>query len=545
MLRHEHGGGKPDKIIVPEDVAIGSSLQRRIQDGEYTTVTLKEPNNRTLVEGFAAAHMSNPLFTDKMIGMIRERNFSEYAAALLLGDRFRAEEVDLILQEHGINIRNPDTEQTLITWPSKPIPREEPRIPRYMRSQSMVIFGDGPAAILFGRLRHELGYNDDATKVLSKHGKLGGIWQQERVLEEGHNTFRDTLAFGEILPASRNRSGAEMTQFLQNVAGDIVPHMIVHGEGTKIDYDFLSKKYIVRYRAKMSGILEADSVCISTGNRIGKTLDHGPMDTNADEIPRIDVRMKRWQEPIPEEQWQEFHGTQPLIVGLGNSAMAVVGDFMEMERNGIDVKPIILTHHSVQALEHPREVIRRKSSNTIEGPLARHPSDLSGLALDIAEVERRYEHAMENRWIIPSVKKWNVDLEAFQRDRTLKVTISAAGRKNLEIEPPIIYALIGYQNDPKLMRELGCIVDEKSGFVDYDPLTHRVKSNLPGNHDRLYIAGAAAATDNRNEEVIPGMMRSIQAIALAEIIAGYRTYQQRFGRILGGLIGFIQRCKRG
>ena len=543
MVKNDHandGEGKPDSILLPEDVTVSSALRRRIEDGEYVTTRIKQPDDTQIVERFSATHLTHPLFAEKMINSILEGNFSEYAAALLLGNPFRADDVDAIFQQHGISMRSSDLGEPPITWPSKAIPSKEPAVPRYMRSQKMVIIGDGPAAILLARLRHELGYDPKATKVLSKHGKLGGIWEQPRVLEEGHNTFNETQAFGATLPTTGGRSGAQMKRFLSDVAGSAVPHMLVHGEATKVDYDLLRKRYVVHYRGQISGVLEGDSVCVSTGNRIGKTLDHGPMDTNADEIPRIDVRMKRWQEPIPPEKWKEFEGTRPLIVGLGNSAMAVIGDFIEMQRNGVDVHPLVLTHHSAQALEHPREVIRRKDSNTIEGPLARHPSNLSRLALDIASVEERYRYALQNDWIIPSVKQWMIDLEAFERDRTVKVTITAAGRKKMVVDVPIIYALIGYQNDPKHMSDLGCTVDEESGFVQYDPLTHRVKSNLVGNPDRLYIAGAAGATENRNEEVIPGMMRSIQAIALAEIVAAYKSYPERFGSILGTIISMLK-----
>jgi len=86
------------------------------------------------------------------------------------------------------------------------------------------------------------------------------------------------------------------------------------------------------------------------------------------------------------------------------------------------------------------------------------------------------------------------------------------------------FYLIGYQNNPDLMKNLGCQVDSVTGVVDYSPLTGQVKTSFSNDPGRIYISGAAASRpEDRNQEVIPGMISSIPRMVFTETVMSYRA----------------------
>ena len=69
------------------------------------------------------------------------------------------------------------------------LPFPDYQVPKAIASSTMTIVGDGPAAIIIALLRKKLGFAKGSTKIISPNGTLGGIWQYEDVLFEGHYGF--------------------------------------------------------------------------------------------------------------------------------------------------------------------------------------------------------------------------------------------------------------------------------------------------------------------------------------------------------------------
>jgi len=394
----------------------------------------------------------------------------------------------------------------------------------------MAIIGDGPAAILLARMRHELGYAPDATVIIGKARWLGGIWNHERVVDEGHNTFATASAFGAQLPTKFGRDGQELVDFLSEVAEPIQGNL-EQGNVTGVEFDSTLGKYRVLYkRGNVVVASLADSVCICTGCGVPAPLSSHSMKTNAEDIQGLGKYMKRWQEQLDDSE--EFEGQNPLLVGLGNSTIGMIRQLVEFASQGTDVVPLILTHHTRNALLK-QNVLFGRQDGKLDGPLGRTPSNLSKLALDIDDVRDSFKTALDNGWIIDSVSRWDVDGKLLRKKKICRVRIETRRRMTHEMETNRIYALIGYRNDPDVMRALGCAKVSNEGYVQYDPVTHRVSAAFPNDPRRLYIMGAAASLPhNRNEELIPGMMSVVGRIALAEIIAGHRRMAGVGRRIL-------------
>ncbi|MCB0331516.1 MAG: hypothetical protein KDD70_17715, partial [Bdellovibrionales bacterium] len=232
-------------------------------------------------------------------------------------------------------------------YPTSIMKIPEVRVPYWARDSRMVIVGDGPPAILMASLRYHLGYSPDATVIVGNAEKLGGIWRRSNVLAEGHNTFRSISAFNVGLEAVEPRAGADIERFLDSL---IDRHDLekLHRRGLAkgATYDSTSGKYVVSLKDYQGDEkqITADSLFIATGNNSPRSIKNGPMETNFGEIEGISMR--RWQRSIPESTWQSYEGTTPFIVGLGNSAIAMIGEFQKMKDAGVDVRPVIITHHS-------------------------------------------------------------------------------------------------------------------------------------------------------------------------------------------------------
>ena len=180
------------------------------------------------------------------------------------------------------------------------------------------------------------------------------------------------------------------------------------------------------------------------------------------------------------------------------------------------MNPVILTHHSRRALRRPTEFFVGHDGKPER--MFRERFDLSRIAGDIEEIKTRYTEALERGWIVSDVVQWDVSVT----EKNFVQVLTRDGQIRQIPNVPIIFALIGYQNDPQLMKQLGCTLADDEGTVDFDVVTHRVRSAIGG--DRLYVLGSAASSKhNRNEEVIPGIMNAVGRIAFTDIVAAHRN----------------------
>ncbi|PIR52104.1 hypothetical protein COU77_02160 [Candidatus Peregrinibacteria bacterium CG10_big_fil_rev_8_21_14_0_10_49_16] len=396
------------------------------------------------------------------------------------------------------------------------------------RHESMAIIGDGPVGIIMANLRGQLGYEYVATTLYSPKGLLGGIWQQDRVADGGHNTFSSIDVLGARLEAREPRPGSAIRHFLHLAQSLYVDHSLNVGRVTNVEIDPHTGQYIVTSVGPYGEEVQRfDSVLCATGNGIPKNLNaaDAPMITNA-----LDVRapLKRWQEQIPRERWHEFHNTHPMVVGLGNSAIEMIQQFVQMREAGVNVRPRILTHYSRDALLHPNKMVRSEYG-IIEGPIQRTRANLTKLALDIPRIVRPYDEALRQGWVVPDVTEWNVtEQKGSGKERRMTIEVRTRDGEVRRVgDVPVVYALVGYQNKPELMDSLNVRVVDDSGRIEYDPVLHQAHP-ARGTSRRMYVAGAMASRPgDRNQEVIPGALQAIAEIAFIEAVRGRIAVQQR------------------
>ncbi len=469
--------------------------------------------------------------------LIKTGTFGLYADALLAETndlnhptiRTRIQKLLQLFRENSV--RSPESPWGgALTWPKTHVPDTLPKVDEHTAEVSMGIFGDGPAALAHANLRGKMGFTH--TTILGRTKRQDpkrGIWNQDRVVHRGHNTFATVRAFGARLPADGQRSGQEMEKFLDTVALGLHRSGFREGLVTDVRFDRASEQYVVTIqRDGRSEELAFDSICISTGNALPRSLDApgSPMTTNAHEVR---APMKRWQEPLSDKHKEQFSGRRPIVVGLGNSAMEMIEEFLQMEKDGIPVHPRILTHLSRSAIDNPNSVVTNPSG-ALEGPLFRHPSDLSKLAGDIPKISDRFFDAKVRGWLMPGVRRWEVHFKNPDRREGMYLLVEREeyGEKlTTRIDDvPMIYALIGYQNDTERLRSWGCKVHD-DGTLDFDPVTHRVRTTMNDNGG-VYVLGAAASTKhNRNAEVIPGMLRDLGELVFTEIIRANRGQSKK------------------
>jgi len=490
------------------------STEKRV--GQVVEALLRDPRNREVLAAL--------LQSGKLVGL---------ADALLLPHQksLSPEQTNnlKLLLENSLNT-TPETSENQV-YRTAPLaylysPRRQHKIGPPINSSSMAIIGDGPAAIILARFRHEMGFLPEATKIFSPKGTLGGIWtREEQVIWEGHNTFRTAHAFGAALYSRKTvlPPGESLQGFLAEIISQVLPQFIIKASVKSVDRNGLNNKFIV---ATDSGHnLEFDSVCICTGNKIPKPLNSDVMKTNA--APGMGITINRWQNKIDPSQYPEFHNASVLLVGLGNSTMAMVGEFIKMRKAGVNVTPVILTQHSAEAIRSPKEIFFR-ADGSIEWPLFRRPSDLSRIAGDIKEIRDRYDYALKNGWIIAEVKSWELVSDRENPRHPVSVLISHGEFKRVVQDVHQIYALIGYANSPKQLQRFGCNLADASGTVDYESETGMVRSLLKNYDGGLYVLGAAASSrDNRNEEVIPGIMSKAGNLLFTEIVRQSRLNYQK------------------
>lgn len=400
-------------------------------------------------------------------------------------------------------------------WPSAKLNTDGHRVPDDLKGQKMAIVGDGPAGILMARLRTELGYDSEATLLFSPGGQAGGIWNKRPVLDEGHNTFRQATAFGETLRTDIGRPGVDLQDFLR---AHVKASRLTSIRGTVDGVEWSSEdgKYHVKSKSSQGRRVDpVDAVLICTGNAIPKPLDSGPIETNVSDYPEVLAAARRWQQTYKPESIESDAGQRPLFIGLGNSTLGMLRQFYESDRQvGV---PTVLTHYPSLSLLHPGYGFYHKGK--VFMPLQRRPSDLTGLALDIPRLEKAYFYAQSN-WIIPGVQAWNIrDYRPASKEFLVEINSDSGTRREWFDR---LHILIGYQNDPAKMAALGLKVDQNNGELSYDGFTHQAKTNFEGDPKRVYVAGVAARKRGRpNEEVIPGMMRTLPRIALTDIAAAY------------------------
>src|SRR3989344_907921 len=82
---------------------------------------------------------------------------------------------------------------------------------------------------------------------------------------------------------------------------------------------------------------------------------------------------------------------------------------------------------------------------------------------------------------------------------------------------PMIYALIGYRNDPSFLERMGCVPRE-DGSLDMNPITREVRTKFADATGYYALGAVASGEDRRNEEVIPRIIQSARQILFSDIV---------------------------
>lgn len=469
-------------------------------------------------------HVSTPDGLRKFTKAAQRPSFVEHAQQLLGGKETLPRGLVVQLAKQAIamgatgqvNAVRVQAESDFKIWPAPEGPTKVEKVDPIVAKQSLAIIGGGATAIIVARYRNELGYDPVKTTIFSDRPSLGGTWRQANVLDEGHNTFRSASIFGATLPAVEPRKGEDLSKFLDDLSGAIVPTQVRTATVTGVRFNPTTRHYTVlgRVDGKAAVLGHFDSVFIATGNRRPKELGASRhMSTNAAEFDSLAI--ERWQRPIKEAEYRTLEGKYPVVVGLGNSAMAMIGEFMKMQAAGAEIHPRILTHFSLGMLTNPSRAVLTEFGR-VEGPLYRDASSLHRIAGDIPKIAQRLEHALASGWIVPEVTSWNVNA-----GDAVTVTVTTRDSAIHTFTPvPRIFALIGYRNDPNFVASLGCKANPQTGELVFDPRSGVVRRDGEDS-GRMYVGGAAAATlADRGPEVIPGMMRGIPLAIFSEIVNG-------------------------
>lgn len=444
---------------------------------------------------------------------------------LLLFDQSNNYSIDTLteLTQNLIEYRESLPSRDPRTWyqcfPVSRVDRVKTKIDASIAKSNMAIIGGGPAGLTMAALRAQLGYFPEATTLFEPRKELGGIWTQANVIKEGHNSFRGMSVLGATLRASENRPGEELLDYLKALE-KMVPHSSISDHSVQsVEYDCSSKRYVVTSR-KGGGVCTAlfDSVLIATGNAQAKPLSDLTIPNNFHTFPK--ASFIRWQNQIPLEHYSRFEDTAPVVIGLGNSALTMMGEFLKMKEAGVNVRPHFLTDLPKVVIDHPGDAWE-DSQGIIYHPLYRHPGNLSGVAGDVNHLAQRFLQARNLGWIVSDVEDMRL---VTYSPHSSQMNVTYGGGQFLRINDiPAFFLLIGYKNNVQLLKRFGCTLNESNGEVEYNPLTGQVVEALDRDGpSRLFIAGAAASrSGDRNQEVIPGMTRTIMHIAVTEMLQAY------------------------
>lgn len=404
-------------------------------------------------------------------------------------------------------------------WPEVYLKNHGFHLDELSAHQRFAIIGGGAAGLMLARYRKELGCPPECV-TLFESGRLGGIWNNSDVTDGGHNTFAPLDICG--LRLTGPSDGRDVQRFLGHIAKEIPASSVRPSRVEGVRYASERQTYFVSSGESEE---EFDAVCLCTGIGEPISLDSGPMMTNAhrfaDRLP-----IARSQKTIPAQDWERFHGTRPLIVGLGNSAMRMLQQFVQMQQADVDVQPTILTHFSREALEHPDQPLIPSPSG-FPVSLFRSSAHLRGIQADVPGMEELYWHAYWHGWIRSGVQSWNVAEDtigsgSLAADITYANGDHQQGSDRVDAIPEI-FVLTGYRPPPDFLRKLDCDLDQ-NGCLVRDPHTGRVRASEEGFGSRLYALGGVA---RGNSSVLPGIISDAGKVIFADCIAAHARSRQR------------------
>ncbi|MDB5185727.1 MAG: hypothetical protein JWL85_250, partial [Candidatus Saccharibacteria bacterium] len=236
------------------------------------------------------------------------------------------------------------------------------------------------------------------------------------------------------------------------------------------------------------------------GSRIRSNLD-----TIVSEVLPEKLIVERHQRRLTDEELAL--GRPIVLLGLGNSTAAMLHQIHRYEdaHPGKAIDYLVLTDLPKAAVEDPtREVNGHKS--VFRKPKQKY---LTGYSGDLERDRESYYRALDDKRIVPGVCAVNYD-------RVTGSLVIEDAEGEWETEKALVFALIGYERDQKLLRSIGALV---GGEVSIRPCDGAVSTETDGYSSSVYALGSFAATrENPNAGVIPGIQGQVPGTFLTHLI---------------------------
>lgn len=419
------------------------------------------------------------------------------------------------------------------------------RLPDEVASEVRVaLVGTGPASIIMGRLLNDIGIRQ--VRYVSPDSEPGGIWatggpwgQRKKI---GYNNPEPITIQGEMLRLTADRDTMEMQSFLRRVAEREMARKTVLGRLTGVEIN--GEDHIVHFTDPdmCDGRLHpADYVILGTGSKpLPLNGGHIEFDVpNEDEIVRYPNLMSDEKALLMDSKEQRM-----ICVGWGNSTMAKLREVEDINRRlGTNIQVVVISHFDPNALNYPFDSTRQSDGQLRS--VARNPvmGEYTKLELDLIASRERYfrnlpVHTDASGNVVAGTIGDVTKCTLVEENGVTNARITVKNREPFNgkirgteevVIPNVgeVDALIGYGNDPQLMRDSGfTLTDPYRGFVAARPFDGRAITD--DNRANVFALGAALANrDNPSARVIPGIGCTAPEIALTIFMGAWEKHFRR------------------
>jgi hypothetical protein len=408
----------------------------------------------------------------------------------------------------------------------------------HLRHVRLAAIGAGAGAIMVSAYLTRRGMQADHIQFVDPSGRNAGIWGKAWVQEGGFNNPTPLeFSLGELL-IPEDRSGSHMFSFLDSIAQNhLGTSPFINETATDIAYNEDGNLLV----ATDSGTeIAADYVILATGTPHPRRIDGVRLRSNLDSIPPDSLMVERYQRTLTPEELRS--GRHIVLIGLGNSTAAMLRQIKAHEQKHHTVVPLtVFTDAPDEAIQNPTLALPGRKS-VFRQPVAQHYTGYSG---DLPEDLSCYNWAVQRGAIVGDVDGVHFDLTS----RDLIIT-RRDGSVTPVIHDPHIFALLGYERDTHLFKQLGVtakvpVAMSAPGIYipDIRASDGAVRTDSRGYLSNVFAVGAVAATQKSpNAGIIPGIMAQTLQTALTIIVRSYgeslnRSSGTRFGHVARQIIG--------
>ncbi len=372
----------------------------------------------------------------------------------------------------------------------------------------IVFVGAGPAAIIPAAYLALRGVHSEHMTFVDPRDRYGGIWNEPWVQFAGFNNYEDIAFNNRHRLEVGDRSGKRKLNWLCGIVNEYLLGATLLAE-TVASISPHEKLHSWQLGMANGGHIEADNVIIATGAIIPREIDRSRVCTNFNNFSspsRVGdgFKVERFQRVLSQEELES--GKSIVILGIGSSEAAMLHQIHKYEDvHGRKVDYTVLTDLPLEAIKHPEDSFNGKP------PVFRNSDEVfsTGYSGAIARDRESYERAREAGKIVTDVTDAHYDTTT----RSLVVKTSNPDNRTQKYDQPLTFALVGYEPDASLFRQLGAV------SPNGQPLLRRSDGavHVPGRGylSKIYAIGACAASrNNRQEAFVVGPLAKTPAMVL-------------------------------